>query len=158
MVAPERMLEHFKRYLTINEHPMGQADDATLAHILKACQGARTLEDVAAKCNFLYQEVTDYDPKAIKKVLKKEGVKDLLEKIRTALDELQNWDEDSINKMVEDLCTQNEVGMGKIAQPIRVAITGSMVSPSIHDSLILLGKERTLERTDAMIKFMETLE
>ncbi|MCF7957654.1 MAG: glutamate--tRNA ligase [Phycisphaerae bacterium] len=157
MVAPERLLEHFKRYLAINDLPMGQADDATLAHILTACQGARTLADVAAKCNFLYQDVTGYDPKAIKKVLKKEGVKDILIKIRTALDSLDNWDDDSINKAVEELCTQNDVGMGKIAQPIRVAITGSMVSPSIHDSLVLLGKERTLGRIDQLIEFMDTL-
>ncbi len=50
---------------------------------------------------------------------------------------------------------KHEVGMGKIAQPLRVAITGTTISPPIQDSLWLLGKEKTLQRIDRTLKYLE---
>ena len=154
-VGPERLLKHFKDYLTVSESPLTKKDDETLAYILQANQGAQTFEQIADKCGFLFIEKVEFDPKAVKKVLRKEGAADLLGQARTALSELEVWDKESLHTMIEQLCQKNEVGMGKVAQPIRVAITGTTISPPIDDSLILLGKEKTLKRIDDTLKFLE---
>ncbi len=154
-VGPERLLKHFKDYLTVSESPLTKKDDETLAYILQANQGAQTFEQIANKCGFLFIEKVEFDPKAVKKVLRKEGAADLLGQVRTALSELESWNKESLHAMIEQLCQKNEVGMGKVAQPIRVAITGTTISPPIDDSLILLGKEKTLKRIDDTLKFLE---
>ncbi len=153
-VGPERLLKHFKDYLTVSESPLVQKDDETLAYILQANQGAQTFEQIADKCGFLFIEKVEFDPKAVKKVLRKEGVADLLGQARTALSELEVWDKESLHTMIEQLCQKNEVGMGKVAQPIRVAITGTTISPPIDDSLILLGKQKTLKRIDDTLGYI----
>ena len=154
-VGPERLLKYFKDYLTVSESPLVQKDDETLAYVLQANQGAQTFEQIADKCGFLFIEKVEFDPKAVKKVLRKEGAADLLGQVRTSLSELEVWDKESLHTMIEQLCQKNEVGMGKVAQPIRVAITGTMISPPIDDSLILLGKEKTLKRIDDTLEFLE---
>ena len=154
-VGPERLLKHFKDYLTVSESPLTKKDDETLAYILRANQGAQTFEQIADKCGFLFIEKVEFDPKAVKKVLRKEGAADLLGQVRTSLAELEVWDKESLHTMIEQLCQKNEVGMGKVAQPIRVAITGTTISPPIDDSLILLGKQKTLKRIDGTLEFLE---
>ena len=130
------------------------ADDDRLAYLLKICEGARTLAQIEQKCLFLYTDKIEFDPTALKKVLHKADAAEHLAQTRDALAELETWGEQSLNKTIEDLCTKNQVGMGKIAQPIRVAITGTMISPSIHESLILLGKEKTLKRIDDTLEYL----
>jgi len=155
LVEPLMRLEHFKKYLAIGAAPMAGADDATLAQILKACQGARTFADVESKCKFLFEDTIEFDPKAVQKVLQKTGAADLLGQTRTALDVLHHWDEKHIHAAIEKLCEDNNVGMGKIAQPLRVAITGTTISPGIGDSLVLLGQEKTLKRIDHALEFIK---
>ncbi len=155
MIEPLVLLEHFKKYLAIGSSPMVAADDATLAQILKVCEGARTFADVESKCKFLFDDDIEFDPKAVKKVLHKQDAPDLLGQTRTALDVLRHWDQKHIHAAIENLCEDNNVGMGKIAQPLRVAITGSTISPGIGDSLVLLGKEKTLKRIDHTLEFIK---
>jgi len=155
MLAPDLMLKHFKKYLKVNDSPMAKADDATLANIIKACHGAQTLAHIETKAGFLYKDKIEFDPKAVKKVLNKQGAPELLSKTRDALAGLADWTEQGIMDTIEKLCQANEVGMGKIAQPIRVAITGTTISPGISDSLILLGKEKTLKRIDGTLEFLK---
>ncbi|MBN1435545.1 MAG: glutamate--tRNA ligase [Sedimentisphaerales bacterium] len=157
MIAPEKLLAHFQNYLQIIESPLRNLDSATLAHIVQCCQGARTLAEIASKCDFLIQDSVTFDPKAVQKVLQKPNAPELLQITRDALDALTAWDEPSINSCIETLCTQHNVGMGKIAQPIRVAITGNTISPPIHDSLILLTKPKTIQRLDQTLQYLKTL-
>ncbi len=154
IIAPEKLLEHFKRYLEVVESPIGKADDKTLAHLLKICEGARTLEDVATKSMFLFVDKVEFDEKAVKKVLQKDGVAELMKLTQSALAALETWDAHSLHGAIEKLCEEHQVGMGKVAQPLRVAITGTMVSPPIDESLMLLGKERTLKRIDDTLEFI----
>ena len=139
------------------DSPIGKADDETLARILKACENARTLEEIAHKSMFLFTDNIEFDPKAVKKVLQKEGAPELLTLIKNYLAALETWNESSLHKAIEDLCTKNGVGMGKVAQPIRVAVTGTTISPGITDTLILLGKERTINRIDNALQYLENL-
>jgi len=148
MLPLPRRLEHFKKFLNATDSPLAALPDDTLTHLLRICEGARTLAEIAQKSLFLVQNEYDYDPKSVKKVLRKPAALDLLAASRDALANLDDWAVPAIEAAIEALCQTHDVGMGKIAQPIRVAITGASISPPIADSLALLGKDRTLARLD----------
>ncbi len=59
-----------------------------------------------------------------------------------------DWDSDSLAKAIDEYCSAKELGMGKVAQPIRVAVTGTTISPLIYDTLLILGRERTIARIE----------
>jgi glutamyl-tRNA synthetase len=62
------------------------------------------------------------------------------------------FNEQSIEDMLRSLAQEHNVGLGKVAQPLRVAITGTTISPPIFDSVQLLGKQNTLARIDTTLK------
>ncbi len=157
MVDPVTLRKHFKAYLQEVSSPMAHADDAALGYMLKICEGARTLKQVEEKCLFAFVEDVTFDPQAVKKVLQKDGAAAILAEIKTTLENLAEWTETAIHQAVEKMCQEKGVGMGKVAQPIRVAITGTTISPPIGDSLILLGKERTLKRIATALEHLKTL-
>jgi len=154
MVVPEKLKQHFRKYLEVVDSPIARADDETLTTLIKINEGARTLEQIEQKCRPLFVETIEYDPKSVKKVLRKEGVPEILRQVHAAFAALETWDEDSLMKVIEDLCTKTNLGMGKVAQPIRVAVTGSNSSPPIGDTLVLLGKDQTLKRIQDTIDFI----
>jgi glutamyl/glutaminyl-tRNA synthetase len=154
IVEMDKLKQHFRKYLEAIDSPVAQADDDTLATLIKINEGARTLEQIEQKCRPLFVETVEYDPKSVKKVLKKDGVPEILRQVHNAFVVLETWDEESMMKTIEDLCTKTNLGMGKVAQPIRVAVTGSNISPPIHDTLILLGKEKTLQRIQDTIEYL----
>jgi glutamyl-tRNA synthetase len=74
-----------------------------------------------------------------------------LAQARARLAALPAWDTGAINAALNELAAQLQSGLGKIAQPLRVAVTGTAVSPPIDATLALLGRERTLARLDAAL-------
>jgi len=144
------LLERLKDYAAINELPMCSASDALLTRLLQACAGFRTFADLQKKIGFLFveDETIEYDPKAVKKVLAKNENAGftMLGKTQAMLEALADWTSPSIEALVKKLCESWDTKMGNIAQPIRVAVSGSTVSPSIGETLELLGKDRTLNR------------
>jgi len=71
----------------------------------------------------------------------------VLAELRPALAECE-WTEDALKQLVEALCRAKSVSIGKVAQPIRVAVTGRTISPSIYETLLILGKDKALARID----------
>ena len=65
---------------------------------------------------------------------------------------LPEWNEESIQKVFEDTMAKFEMKLGKIAQPVRIAITGTTVSPGIFESLVILGRDESLARIEKMVK------
>lgn len=109
-----------------------------------------TLADMAEQSAFLFTQVEEYDAKAVKKFLKPGGL-ELLADVRARLAGLPEWAGEAIHAAVKATVSDNEVGFAKVAQPIRIAVTGSTVSPSIDKTLVLLGRETTLARLDAAL-------
>jgi len=72
----------------------------------------------------------------------------MLAELRGLLEGIDDWSADTIDAFVAKLCEQREIGMGKVAQPIRVAMTGRAVSPQLGQTLVLVGKQRALSRID----------
>jgi len=149
--SEDRLLAGFKDYLSLNETPIPSDDDDLLRTVLRASAGFRTFADIVAKCGVLFgpDNAYEFDPKAVKKVLEKnEGAGyEVLRELKATLGVCE-WTEAALHKLLEDYCTARELGMGKVAQPIRVAVTGTSVSPGITDTLRMLGRERTLARID----------
>ena len=153
-VGKETLRRHMRAYLERAGSPVQKADDASLDRIIEMCDGARTLADIEAKLRFAFVEDDEvrYDPKSVKKVLLKSGAMECLALVRDKLAQLDHFTEEALEGLLRGLAEQKEVGLGKVAQPLRVAICGSNVSPSIFDSVNLLGKERTLARIDNTLK------
>jgi len=146
-----RLVEGFKDYLDLNDTPIGADDGVLLAELVRVNAGFRTFADIVAKCGVLFvaDDAFDYDPKAFKKVLTRaEGVGyAMLAEMRPRLAECE-WTAEALEAMLEGVCLAKEVGMAKVAQPIRVAVAGRAVSPPIAETLLMLGKESTLARID----------
>ncbi len=158
MVPKDKLLGCFKDYLKEIESPLLKADDAMLGRLLEINAGARTLENIENKSRFLFvdNDSIEYDEKAVKKVLLKDKALEILAVIREKLSATEQLTEQAIENMLRGLAEQRQVGLGKVAQPLRVAICGTTVSPPIFDSVALLGKENTLARIDiALEKFSQ---
>jgi len=153
MVSPEKLLAYTKAYLEVVGSPVAGADDELMSRLITICAGARTLADIDRKCRFLFvsDDGIEYDAKAVKKVFKGAAL-EILGVIREKLATMAEFTEESIEQMLRSLAEEKEVGLGKVAQPLRVAITGGTVSPPIFDSVQLLGIESTLARIDYAVK------
>ena len=146
-----RLLVAFKDYLSINDTPIPADDDDLLRRILQANKGFRTFADIIAKSGILFDDESaiEYDPKAVKKWLAKgeDAGWTMLAELRERLADCE-WTGEAVEQLITDICEQKDIGMGKVAQPIRVAVAGRAVSPSIGETLTFLGKEKTLLRID----------
>lgn len=154
MTPHEKVLEHFRAYLKEANSPVSSADDEILLKIIKLCEGTRTLVDMERKSRFLFLDNNEikYDEKAVKKILLKgEGLM-FLGIIRDKLAAMEQLTEQGIEDMLRCLAEEKHVGLGKVAQPLRVAICGTTVSLPIFESVQMLGKENTLLRIDATLK------
>jgi glutamyl/glutaminyl-tRNA synthetase len=154
MLSREKLLGHLKAYLKVVDSPVSKANDEILLRLIKICEGARTLADIEHKCRFLFvdDDKIEYDEKAVQKVLMKDNGLAMLKIVRDKLAAMTEFNEQGIENMLRTLAAQNNVGLGKVAQPLRVAITGSTISPPIFDSVQLLGKQNTLVRIDNTLR------
>jgi glutamyl-tRNA synthetase len=118
--------------------------------ILAQRERAKTLKEMAQNSRFFFIDDIEIDPKAAAKHLSGDGVQ-VLAKVRAQLAGLPEWTSAAIHAALNDLATTLQSGLGKIAQPVRVAVTGTAVSPPIDATLALLGRERTLARLDAAL-------
>jgi glutamyl-tRNA synthetase len=112
---------------------------------------AKTLKEMAQNSRFFFIEQIDIDPKAVAKHLASEESRQLLRTARERIAALTSWDSESLHAALNELATQLGSGLGKIAQPLRVAVTGTAVSPPIDATLALLGRQRSLARIDAAL-------
>ncbi|STX46739.1 glutamyl-tRNA synthetase, catalytic subunit [Legionella hackeliae] len=107
----------------------------------------KTLVEICEKSLYFYQDAIEYDEEAVKKHLRPV----ILSPLETLLQKFQGislWEKDALQECINDVSAEFDMNMGKIAQPLRVAVTGSSMSPAIDMTLTLLGKERTLARLE----------
>ena len=117
-------------------------------------QRTDTLKEMAEQSTFFYNDFKEYDANAAKKHLRPVILAPLKE-LYDSLKSLELWDNNHIKSSIEDTANKLEIKMGKLAQPLRVAVTGAGISPSIDDTLRLLGQEKSLMRLQKGIEFIE---
>lgn len=121
---------------------------------------SKTLNEMADLAAVLLREKielsSESSTKAVKKHLKPSAIP-LLASVRTRLCEIDtaSWDEAHIETAFEAVCTEHgDVKLGKLAQPVRVAVTAGPVSPGIYETLVVIGRERVLERLGQALEVM----
>jgi len=149
--------EHIARHLSYHLGKLG-IDPETgpdLAEVVKVQrERAKTLVEMAANSAFLYKDFDAYDPKDAVTHLKAEALAPLSD-LHTHLAGLSQWTAEAIHAAVNAVAEARALKLGKIAQPLRVAVAGRAVSPPIDVTLFLLGRERTLKRLQRAIAHLQ---
>ncbi|HXS91800.1 MAG TPA: glutamate--tRNA ligase [Steroidobacteraceae bacterium] len=149
--APERLAEYLKPQLAA----LGVAvtDERMLVGAAKALQErAKTLREMAQNSLFFFRDFASYDEKAAKKNLTAESVSPL-RSVRDKLSALDEWTAAGAHEAVNNTATELGIGLGKVAQPVRVAVVGTSVSPPIDVTLEVLGRATTLRRLDEALRY-----
>jgi len=132
--------------------PQNGPDLADLAYGFR--ERAETLQQMVATSRYCYEDFDNIDDKAAKKNLRPV----ILEPLRVArqrLSELTEWSRSSIADTIDRVASEFDLNLGKLGQPVRVAVTGGPVSPPIDVTLWLVGQERTIRRLDFAIDMIE---
>jgi glutamyl-tRNA synthetase len=144
----------FMRELSLDEYTavvarhLGREPDERLrAACAIAQEKAQTLEEVWGLIRFLFEPPVE-DEKAWAKVMK-DGALEALEASRGALADASGFDAEAVEAALNPIPERLGAKPGKVYQPIRVAITGTSISPGIFESLAALGREESLARIDA---------
>jgi glutamyl-tRNA synthetase len=123
----------------------------SLAAIMPLVQErTKTLDDVAPQVRFLFVDHPEYDEGSWKKVMTKPEAAMAVAEAIDRLGALTTWDDTSVESALRGIVADHGIGAGKVFQPIRVAVTGSAVSPPLFESIAVLGEERTLQRLAAV--------
>jgi glutamyl-tRNA synthetase len=112
----------------------------------------KTLVEMAEKSRFFFEDVDQYDEAAIAKEFSQETV-EVLKCLLHDLLQLHQWDKEALHHAVHSVASRLNLKMGKVAQPIRIAVTGSTLSPPIDVTLALLGKVKTIIRLEKAIRY-----
>jgi glutamyl-tRNA synthetase len=154
----------------LNQHYLKHDDPATLGpelawHLAKigidASQGpnpadvvvalrdrVQTFKEMAERATIWYGPIVAWDDKAVEKHLRTDTAVAALEQARAELAALAEWSPEAVHGAVERVAATLELGMGKVAAPLRVAMTGTQVSPSIEHTIYLAGRDGALSRID----------
>jgi glutamyl-tRNA synthetase len=126
-------------------------DDAKLRHVCAmARERAKTFGEYVSQFRYFYAPI-QLDPKAKDKLLTADN-KPVLQAIRDGIAALPTLDTGPLEQLFQEVAAVRAVGLGKIAQPVRVALTGGTASPGMYDVVQILGKDETLRRLDEAIR------
>jgi glutamyl-tRNA synthetase len=164
-----------EKLLWINQHYIKQADPARIARLLSPHMGnldidpaegpdlvdvvrqqqerAKTLVEMADISAFFYRDFEEFDQKAAKKHLKA-AAREPLQQVRDRLKDLNGWVGEELHQVVIDVAEALSLNMGKVAQPLRVAVVGRAASPGIDVTLELVGREACLRRIDKALAWI----
>jgi glutamyl-tRNA synthetase len=164
-----------EKLLWINQHYIKDADPARLARLMSTHLGdlgidpatgpdlvavvreqrerARTLVEMAEISAFFYRDYEEFDESAAKKHLKS-AARAPLEQVRDRLAVLDGWEADALHQIVIEVADSLDLNMGKVAQPLRVAVVGRAASPGIDITLQLVGREACLRRIDRALEYI----
>lgn len=134
-----------------------QAQGPDLQDVVKAQrERSKTLVEMADASIYFYKDFDEYDAKAAKKNFKV-GTDEVLTKLLSEFSALDTWSGTVLHDIVLATAEQLELKLGKVAQPLRVAVCGAGMSPSIDVTLELLGREKTLQRMERAIKYINSI-
>jgi glutamyl-tRNA synthetase len=146
---PEAVAAHLEWHLA--QHGYDRGNGPKPADLVVALRDrVQTLKDMAERAAVWFQPLTRYDDAAVAKHLTA-GARAPLTEARARLGELMTWTPEAVSMVLHDVAAACGLGMGKVAQPLRVAITGTQVSPDIAHTIHLAGRDQALLRIEAAI-------
>ena len=114
---------------------------------------ARTIAEMAEKSRFAFEEYDAFDERAAKKHLRPVALEPL-EAVREKLRAIASWEPELLHAAVNECAEALSLKLGKVAQPLRVALTGTAASPAIELTLQMVGRDATLSRIDRAIAYV----
>ncbi|OGT82017.1 MAG: glutamate--tRNA ligase [Gammaproteobacteria bacterium RIFCSPLOWO2_02_FULL_61_13] len=163
------------KILWLNQHYLKTADDSRLGGLLAARLKAagvdpgngpdpalvaavqkertRTLVDMTGQSLCFYREIHAYDPTVAEKQLNV-AIQPALISLLALLAGLPDWTDAALHQALETVAAETGLKLGKLAQPVRVAVTGGTVSPSIDKTLRLLGREQSMARLERAVEYI----
>jgi glutamyl-tRNA synthetase len=115
---------------------------------------SKTLKEMAQAALFFYLDDIVYEEKAARKFLKAAALSPL-KLLTEKLENLTTYNQENLENVFKDVMDQTGLKLGKIAQPVRVALTGKTASPGIFEIIAILGPERVIPRLEKAIRFIE---
>ncbi len=150
--APEHIEHHLSYHLGKLE--IDPSEGPNIIDVIEAQrERAQTLVELAGICAFFYKDFDAFDEKAAKKQLKAAAVEPLT-LIKTKFNKLDDWNQQNIHDIIHGAVEELDMKMGKVATPLRVAVTGGQPSPSLDLTVWLVGKQRTLTRIDMALGYI----
>jgi len=134
-----------------------ELDEKLIKIVIELSQRAKTLNDIADTIGYFYAEEIKYDEKAANKFLTPE-ILPVLQDITDRLSQLSDFNMDEMHKIFDQVMEERELKLGKIAQPVRVALTGGTVSPGIFEVMDILGKDEVIKRLNSAISVIPDAE
>ena len=129
-------------------------DGPPLAALISVqAERVKTLLEMAQQSRVYYEDFDAFEPGAAKKHLRP-VCEPPLRALRERFRDLQHWNPEALHEVIHIVAQELEVGMGKVAQPLRVALTGTSVSPSIEKTLWLAGQDRSLRRIAHALEYV----
>jgi glutamyl-tRNA synthetase len=149
----DRLAAEVRDYLSLKGVDVTGFSDEWMATFIDAYrQRMKTLDDAYAASSFIFGDDLEYDPAVVSKILGRDGAMDTLADVRSVLAAQREWSVDALETALRGYCEEKGLGLGKVAQPVRVAVTGTNVSPPIFEVLVLIGRERALARIDRVLQ------
>lgn len=144
---PEALAPHFLWHLDAAGYDV--ANGPKPADVIVALRDrVQTFKDMAERAAVWYRPLEHYDEAAVAKHLTAAAAAPLAD-VRERLAALDAWTPESVHGALHATAEALQLGLGKIAQPLRVAMTGTQVSPSIDHTVFLAGRAQALARIDA---------
>ena len=152
-LGEERLVECLTSWFAVYQTPLAQLERDRLLQLFEMYRPrVHTFVEFHEAARFFFEPPEHFDEKAVAKHLRKGGGFERLPMLRNALTDVGRWEQDSLERAMKALCEQTGVGLGKFAQPLRIALSGNAVTPSIYDVLAFIGREETLDRLGACIE------
>ncbi len=133
-------------------HELGDDRDYVLDVVDVLRPRAETLQEIAEQAGYFFTEDFSYDEGARKQLAAGQSH---LQAVERELSMLEFFDYDGVDDMLRDYVQDQAVGMGKVMMPLRAALTGTSSSPGVVDLIVILGKQRSLQRIGRALTFID---
>lgn len=150
--SPEELADHLLFHLN-NLGIKAENDQFTRGVIETLQPRSKTLVDMAQAAEFYYLDKIEFDKKAADKFLNSD-ILDMLQKAAGYIEDMKEYNQTELENIFKQIMEETGLKFGKIAQPLRVALTGTTTSPGIFEMLLALGKEKTVNRIKTAIKLI----
>ncbi len=150
--SPDSLAE--KLIPILNENGINAQNDQFIQGAIKTLQPrSKTLVDMAQSIAFYFNDNVEFDEKIKQKNLKPDTI-GTLEKLADYIEQIDDFNQENLENAFKKVMDETQLKFGKIAQPVRVAITGTNVSPGIFEMILALGQNKTIDRIRKAIELI----
>jgi glutamyl-tRNA synthetase len=157
MNSPSEKLGELVMPFLIKEGTVAEGQEIDMPWLAKAIdtlkERSKTLLELSASLSYYIVEDVEFDEKAKNKFLNEKS-HDMLVELKDGLNVMSDFTTEEIEKLFKSIIEKHEVKLGKLAQPVRVALTGGTQSPGIFDLIGVLGKDKTIKRLERAVELI----